>query len=183
MSDQVEIVEHDDTELGTATVGSSLEARMSRRREEIEQSVAEVFPVPGWEDIFAVRLRKVSGKRLNKLAERHKQVRDKYLQTLYIAADQIVAGTTGFYDLADFDGEVPDPDQPTLEGASWERLARGCNPTLNEDLTARQAVISLVMGDEADQRLAALVREWVEWMENGRAPVDRQLARDFRTTR
>lgn len=175
MSQELEELQTDEP----SEFGRSLQARMRQRREQIESSTAEVFPVPGWEDIFAVRLRKVDTAKILRIEERHSRVRDRRLRNLYMNADSVVAGTDGFYNVADHDGDLPDPDTPTLEGVDWRTLARSADSRLAQDISPRQAVVSLL----SDLQLGRLAREWMEWMERGRSDVEEELKTDFQATR
>lgn len=153
--------------------GDSLAARMKRRGRELASQRTEIFEIPGWAAILAVELRLLGFDESDKITARlEKTVRHPGLRKLYFAVDQIVAATEGFYEV--------DGDRRTPVDRTWVDLARdGADHKLPEDLTPRQAVISLV----GDRRVVTgLYGEFEAWMSGERETVEEEVVSDFGTT-
>lgn len=149
----------------------SLAARMKRRGKELESQRTEVFEVPGWEEILAVELRLLGYDESRRIGRRLDKLRNEDMQELYSYADQLVAATEGFYEV---DGDRRAPIDKT-----WMDLARAAAATkLPEDLTPRQAIISLL----GDRRVFYLFTDFEQWMRGERREVDEEVVRDFGTT-
>lgn len=149
----------------------SLAARMKRRGRELESQRTEVFEIPGWEEILAVELRLLGYDESRRIGRRLDKLRNEDMQELYSYADQIVAATEGFYEV--------DGDRRTRIDKTWMDLARAAATVkLPEDLTPRQAIISLL----GDRRVFYLFSDFEQWMRGERREVDEEVVRDFGTT-
>lgn len=149
----------------------SLAARMQERASELETTVSAIFPIPTWEEVLAVELRLVGWERLRRIASKHDRVRVDAIKELYVAADQILEGTTGFF-------EVNGVQRRRIEDASWQSLAKLTGKKLPEDLTPRKAMIALM----GDTNIAIMWADWQQWMTTRRPEVDEEVAQDFGTT-
>lgn len=156
-------------------VSQSLQARMRVRRDEIENLVSEKFPLPRFESMCAVELRVLGYEGQRALFERNKRQRSPALRELYTACDAIQAATVQFYELRDAGDETGVP-----KDYSWNELASlVLGEDLRDDATPRQAMIAL-LGAEG---IPTLWNDWQEWMGGQRMDVERELARDFPTTK
>jgi hypothetical protein len=155
------------------TNGTSLEARMRVRREEVEQLVSEKFPLPHFESVAAVELRYVGWEQQRAIYDRYKRM-PTALRELYTACDSILTATVGFFELNGAGDE-----QGTPVEHSWNTLAAGVCPDLRDDATPRQALIALI----TPEQVPTLYNEWQEWMKGEQAGVDGEVSRDFRATR
>ena len=150
---------------------------MAAAAETHDSQLEEVFPVPGWESVAAVRLRVVGFEALDKIVMRHQRVRNQAMQKLYTAADQLLIATTGFYEVVD--GTIPAPSEDPVEGMTWSTLARAGIKTLGMEATPRQAMIRLV----GDERLPFFWNDWLEWVKSERNDPEDDILKDFPTTR
>lgn len=149
---------------------SSLSTRMKARSEELERQVSEVFEIPGWEDVLAVELNMVGWKKLRVIGQRNRKVKDLPTQELYVAIDQLITATDGFF-------EVFGDERKSIND-TWVSLARRTGKPLPDNLTPRQAVLALV----GDTRVMALYNSWQEWLQGERREVDEEVVRDFERT-
>jgi hypothetical protein len=155
--------------------GGSLEARMRARREEVESLVSEKFPLPRYETMVAVELRFQGYERQRAMFERNKRQRTVALKELYTACDQILGATQAFYELAGADDE-----EGKRTEHSWYSLAQGVlGDKFNDESTPRQAMLALIGAEQ----VPTLWNDWQEWMSGQRMDVDREVERDFRTTK
>lgn len=150
----------------------SFEARMQKRRVQREQRTTEIFEVPGFEDLFKVEMQVVGYKRLADIALANQRQRDDALKTLAIAAEQIIAATAGFYKIQD-DGSLA-----RAEGATWQMFARAFDPSLDQTVKPRVALVRLLEG----QGVLTLHSEWYIWNGRGSEEVDEELVKDFPVT-
>jgi hypothetical protein len=148
----------------------SLAERMAHRAGELEQTVSAIFPIPTWEEVLAVELRLVGWESLRRVAQKHERQRVDAIKELYVAADQILVATEGFFEIAE--------SQRTRIESTWQELARLTGRKLPEDLTPRRALISLV----GDTNVAILWADWQQWMTTRRPDVDEEVGKDFGTT-
>ena len=94
----------------------------------------------------------VGYKRLARIADSHKRVRDEATRSLYIGADALLAATVGFQEVkADGGLEPVDVD--------WVKLARAAYPELDAMTHPRVALIKVV----GDDLLPEFVQEWRDW--------------------
>lgn len=169
-----------DDEVEDASVSSSLEARMARRRDEVESNVTEKFPLPGkFSDIIAVELRMLEWKTLQAIANKHRKMREESTRLLYVACDQLIRATEGFYEMVADDEAEDGVRYRPIAGETYERCARRGVADLPEDLTARQALLALV---RPDSLVMIWWQEWQEWMRDRRPETDEEVMRDFSTT-
>jgi hypothetical protein len=153
----------------------SLEARMAQRAKQIEEQTSDIFPVPLWEDMLAVELRFVGWTTgLRKIVERHKKVRDPAVNELYIAADQVLLATEGFYMVS----EGPKGEVRTKANTTWVQLARATGKKLPDNLSARQAMVALM----GDTNVLFLWNTWQDWMRSERGTLEEEVVQDFSTT-
>jgi hypothetical protein len=122
--------------------------------------------------MLAVELRLVGWEALRRIVTKYERQRVPALQELYTAADQILLGTEGFYEV-DEDGKRTSVEQ------SWITLAKATGRVLPDELTPRQALISLV----GDTNVLILWKEWQDWMSSRRTEVEEEVVRDFGMTR
>lgn len=148
----------------------SLADRLQKRSQEIEHTISAVFPVPTLDDILGVELRIVGWEALRKIVTKHERQQVPAMRELYVAADQILAGTVRFYELED--------TRRTPVDHTWQELARATGRPLPEDLTPRRALIALM----GDTNVAILWQQWQEWMTTRRPEVNEEVASDFGTT-
>lgn len=166
--------EYDDDE--KPEVGS-LAARVKARSEEIERTISEIFPIPAWEDILAVELRLVGWESLRRVVTKHERQRVEAMKELYTAADQLLLGTSGFYEVLP-DTQEGENRYRSAGDHSWTSLARDTGKALPDSLTPRQALIALI----GDTNVLVLWKDWQDWMSSRRGGVDTEVARDFGTT-
>lgn len=152
--------------------GSSLEQRLKRHRAELDQYTTEKFPVPRWGHLVQVELGVVGYKRLTRIADSHRRLRDEAMRNLYIGADALLAATVGFW-------EVRGDSLDAAPGLDWVRLARTAYPELDTATTARVALIKMV----SDDLLPEFVQEWRDWNRERGAEIDDELAVDLGATR
>ena len=155
----------------------SLQQRLQQRSKELEHTVSAVFPIPTLDDILAVELRLVGWEALRKIVQKHERQQVPAIRELYVAADQLLTGTIGFYELLEAGGENGAPRRRKADH-TWQDLARATGKALPEDLTPRRALIALV----GDTNVAILWQQWQEWMTTRRPEVDEEVAKDFGTT-
>jgi hypothetical protein len=93
--------------------------------------------------------------------------------TLYTAAEQLLAGTVGFYEIPE-DGGKPKP----REDHNWVSLARNTGKPLPEDLTPRMAIITLC----GDVGTLTLLQDWSAWMLTRRNEIDKEVQEYFEKT-
>ena len=155
--------------------GTSLEARMRARRNEVEGLTSQKFPLPRYEEVASVELRYLGFERQRNLYERSKRQRSIAIRELYTAADQLLAATVGFYEM-----HGAEDDEGTSVDYTWVTLARAVlGDQLRDDATPRQALLALI----SPEGVPALWNDWQEWMGGQRPDVDREVASDFPTTR
>lgn len=154
---------------GTREMGS-LASRMETRAREIESVYSWVFPIPAWEDMLGVELRLVGWEKLRRIVTKHERQRVPALQELYTAADQLIEATEGFYELEE--------DRKTPVQETWVTLARATGRNLPDNLTLRQALISLM----GDTNVLILWKEWQDWMSSRRSDAEEEVSKDFGTT-
>jgi hypothetical protein len=176
---QVEVQELEEgIEVGTPSKGS-LADRMAARREQTERVTTEKFEVPRFEGVLSVELRLIGWKKLRSYGQRHSRMRDSALQELYVAADQLLAATVGFYEDEEVEGIVNHRKAP---GKSWVSLLNEMQTArkepVSDEITPRQALIALV----GDTNVMFLWEQWQEWMKGERPDVDKEVQRDFQTT-
>lgn len=152
----------------------SLAARMQQRQHELETLHSDVFPVPGWEEFLAVELRLVGWEALRKVVSKHDRQRSPALKELYVAADQMLLATEGFFEVSE-----GARDRRIEDNGNWIALARATGKELPDSLTPRQAMISLM----GDTNVLVLYQDWTEWMSTRRTDLEREVAEDFGTTR
>jgi len=150
----------------------AFESRLQERRKQREQRKTEQFDPPGFEDLFKVEMQVVGYKRLADIALRHQRVRDDANRNLYIAADQLLAATVGFY-------KVEGERLVEAENMTWMSLAQAFDPNLDAMVKPRQAMIRLLEG----AGVVELHGDWYTWNTRGNAQVERELETDFQTTR
>lgn len=156
----------------------SLQERLQKRATEIEHTVSAVFPIPTLDDILAVELRIVGWEALRKIVTKHERNQVPAIRELYVAADQLLAGTVGFFEVVDLStAENGAPRRRKVE-YTWQDLARATGRPMPQDLTPRRALIALI----GDTNVAILWQQWQEWMTTRRPDVDEEVAQDFGTT-
>jgi hypothetical protein len=150
----------------------SLQARMEAHAEHLRNDVTELFPVPGWESMLMVELKRLGYKRIRALQKRNERVRDAATRELYSMCDQIITATVGFHEVLD------NGDTQELPDDTWITLAQNV-PGCPDEITPRQAILFLT-GD--DKRVHFLAAEWGEWSRAGEADETEEVRADFVST-
>jgi hypothetical protein len=150
----------------------SLQARMEAHAEHLRKDVTEQFPVPGWESMLMVELKRLGYKRIRALQKRNDRVRDAATRELYSMCDQIITATVGFHEVLE-NGETQE-----LPDDTWITLAQNV-PGCPDEITPRQAILFLT-GD--DKRVHFLAAEWGEWSRAGEADETEEVRADFVST-
>jgi hypothetical protein len=155
----------------TTGIGASLGDRMAARARELDDQATERIPLPGYVDMLELELRSLGWDTVRRVTSRHERRRDPAIRDLYTAADMLLAATVAFHEV----GGVP------LQ-SGWVDLARNVRPNLPEDVTPRQAVLSLLRADRTTA-VIDLWNEWSEWNNAARVTLGEELDEDFTTTR
>jgi len=158
----------------TSAEPGSLAERLQQRSKELETTISAVFPVPTLDDILAVELRLVGWESLRRIVTKHERNQVPAIRELYVAADQIVLGTEGFFEILDSEG----PQRRRKVDHTWQDLARATGKNLPQEVTPRQALIALV----GDTNVAILWQQWQEWMTTRRPEVNEEVGKDFGQT-
>jgi hypothetical protein len=148
--------------------GPSLQARMEAHAEELRKDVSEKFPIPGWESMLMVELRRIGFKRIRVLQKRNERIRDPSIRELYSMCDQILAATVGFHEILENGDTKEIPDD-------WVSLAQNL-PDCPDEITPRQAILFLT-GD--DKRIHFLAAEWGGWSRAGDSDEAEEVRADF----
>lgn len=151
--------------------GASLEQRLRRHRADLDLYQTETFPVPRWGKMVHVELGVVGYRRLARIADSHKRVRDEPTRNLYIGADALLAATVGFREVKGDTLEPVDLD--------WVKFARAAYPELDAGTSPRVALIKVV----GDDLLPEFVQEWRDWNRERGEDTDGELAADLGETR
>jgi len=157
---------------GAELEGTSLENRLRRHRSELDRYQTEKFPVPRWGRMVHVELGVVGYKRLARIADSHRRVRDEPTRNLYIGADALLAATVAFYEVK-ADGSLEPAD------LDWVKFARAAYPELDAATSARVALIKVI----GDDLLPEFVQEWRDWNRERGEDSDSELAADLGATR
>jgi hypothetical protein len=150
---------------------TSLQARMEAHAEELRKDVTEKFPIPGWESMLMVEMKRLGFKRIRALQKRNEKIRDPALRDLYSLCDQVLAATVAFHEI---DGE----NTKELPNDDWVTLAQNL-PDCPDEITPRQAILFLT-GD--DKRIHFLAMEWGEWSRAGDSDEAEEVRSDFVST-
>jgi hypothetical protein len=179
MSEVVEGAEFPAIEMSLAP--GSLEARLRRRGAQLANQATERFAIPGYEDVLAVELRAMEYETQRQIIQQHEKIgrtNPGHFEVL-VAADTIIRATEGFYAVpVDEDQEM----ERLPEGTTWLSLARMVGRKLPEDCTVRQALFAMLGPHAATMRVAALHREWTQWLSGARRQQEETVVRDFETT-
>jgi hypothetical protein len=154
------------------STGPSLQARMEAHAEELRRDVTEKFPIPGWETMLMVELKRLGYKRIRALQKRNERVREPSIRELYSMCDQIIAATVGFHEVLENGEETREIEE------TWVSLAHNL-PDCPDQITERQAVLFLT-GD--DKRIHFLAAEWGEWSRAGDSEEAEEVRADFVST-
>lgn len=147
----------------------SLEARVAKRRQELERHTTEKFDVPGFEGVFQVELQIVGAKRQHAILTRHERIHDEYQKILRAGGDMLLAATVGFHAIVDAEGNT----QPAE--TSWRQLAQAYDKSLDDTVEARVALIRLL----GENGVVELVGDWRNWMRTRGVKLESELERDF----
>ena len=156
---------------GTELEGTSLQKRLRRHRAELDRYQTETFPVPRWGQLVHVELGVVSYRRLARIADSHKRVRDEATRNLYIGADALLAATVGFREVH---GDALEPVD-----IDWVKFARAAYPELDPGTLPRVALIKVI----GDDLLPEFVQEWRDWNRERGEDTDTEIAADLGATR
>ena len=151
----------------------SFEARMQERRRQRERRTTEIFDVPGFEELFKVELRAVGYKQLANITTKHQRERDEAMRILYNASDAILVATVAFHKI------MSDESLREAKGGTWATMARAFDPTLDNTVRPRAALIRLLEG----QGVIELYNDWYAWNGRGNQAVEKELTGDFPGTR
>jgi hypothetical protein len=146
----------------------SLAARMERRRQSIEETQSEKFPIPGWDDIAAVELRPLGWRLMRQIGEKHRRIRDEATRELYTVCDQLIRATEGFYEVV---GEEMRETNHT-----WQTLAAAATGTEHD--TPRKALLALIR----DSLVPELWQEWRDWQKAIGRDTEEEVSADFAAT-
>lgn len=153
----------------TPVIGS-LEERIAQRRRQLEDNQTAQFDVPGFEGIVKVELRIVGAKRQLAAINAHQRIHDESKKVVRFATDMLLAATVQFHSVVDDDGRTE-----VAEGASWRKLARAYDSTLDDTVTGPQAITRLI----TENGVLDLFAEWKDWMRTRGQKLATELAEGF----
>ena len=129
---------------------SSLQERAAARRQQLEQDHSFVLPLPGYEDMFAVRYRALSYGEMWRISDKNGALPNSPETDMANFADLLINGCVEFLEVK------PDGSYQSL-GHKWGD-AKGINESfglgLPEGATARECVFAVFSGPQGGNRLA-----------------------------